>query len=819
MNKKLDKKIFRMVGIIAVILMLATPIAYAIQVPPELGGNREGDLNDLEKANVEYVIKNLREYAKRWEDMHNEKISKKINETADNIQKWLEGKGGKIQVTDEDSYPHVKNDNIIIPGYVINPYFVREGTSRFYPRRDNITIEDLPISKKGKFELKLDLMDALIHEKMHILYDNFKSKLAGTFEVWAWSRTADVKLDLKFVIRDKEEKDLMQENIDECLRRAEDYLEQAFRDKYNERFAHAPEPINLGTNNVNAYFTWAEGYTLFGLKTKDGEVTEVVAGGFDKPTMIWNISEKSFDAILIAENPIAESLAAYKRGEFVLKPLGLYHELVMHVDTYNQNIEKVPGIVKMLFGKERINAYIENGKEEIIGIVMQDAKVIEFKEGEVQNPTMRMYMDKGTIRKLMTDPPFALEALDKGKIRYEGIGITKQAKVFCVNAGIKIYSWFVGLLIQRPKMIVEDPTEDYILDHPFFEDYYKVEYTDSEVIPPALDIKKATMVRKADVYVLSIETRGDIEDMFRKYTTNVQFGIFIDTDRNGVSDFLIVSTEKLMGAVIKTPEFHLNSSAPLYARKNSLEMRISRDLVGDNFDWSAFSGFALPPGQPFLTSIPGVFIAPVVDSAYFDLSRSTLIESFILLGPVGPMVNTTAGKRCPPCKEALRDGDAGGPKDTKGNPINDWLMNLQKHDKLIVEFWGISTNSTKCSFDDFFAKRVFIDENGNGKQDKGERGGWIAKCPFERGWNEQSKIDRDGDGVPDQIEHTVTDLGKDDDKDGYIDVMIYKYRVNQNWIEITNKERDDKGRTKKERMVSFEPFKDPSDVPGKIPPS
>lgn len=190
-----------------------------------------------------------------------------------------------------------------------------------------------------------------------------------------------------------------------------------------------------GTHKINVHLSldYTEYYaTVMPVKiaTKDGKITSISEGSFPDSTMDLYISETKIIDILKAK-PIIDVT---------------YYELVPHVDTYNKNIEQVPGIVKMLFGKERINAYIKNGKEEIIGIIMQDAKIIEFGEGEIKNPTIKMYTDKGTIHRLMKDPSFALEALDKGQIKCEGIGITKQVKVFAIIMIIKIYTWFSGLL-------------------------------------------------------------------------------------------------------------------------------------------------------------------------------------------------------------------------------------------------------------------------------------------------------------------------------------------------------------------------------------
>jgi len=118
-------------------------------------------------------------------------------------------------------------------------------------------------------------------------------------------------------------------------------------------------------------------------------------------------------------------------------------------DIYNENLDEVPGIVKKLFGTERINLYITtiDRSKEVYGVQMQDAKIIEFQEGEISKPTMNLYATEDSIRDIMDsdDPVSAFqEAFAKGEITYKGVGIMNKVKLGVVTVAGKIYSFVKG---------------------------------------------------------------------------------------------------------------------------------------------------------------------------------------------------------------------------------------------------------------------------------------------------------------------------------------------------------------------------------------
>ena len=116
------------------------------------------------------------------------------------------------------------------------------------------------------------------------------------------------------------------------------------------------------------------------------------------------------------------------QGEF-------FNSLEGYVSDYNENLDSVPGLAKRMFANERVNFYIQkDGEEEIIGVATDhECAILEFVSGEIDEPTMRAYIDGHVIYELMDDFSVnrALEALQG--IRLEGVGFAKTIKVFFLN--------------------------------------------------------------------------------------------------------------------------------------------------------------------------------------------------------------------------------------------------------------------------------------------------------------------------------------------------------------------------------------------------
>ncbi len=131
------------------------------------------------------------------------------------------------------------------------------------------------------------------------------------------------------------------------------------------------------------------------------------------------------------------------------KESDLFEDLKQQVGIYNQNVDQIP-FVKSLIGEERINCDISlsDGNMLTIGIKTdKEAKVISIEKGEIQDPTVDAYTTENTVRNIMNsgDPVSAFQdALNTGKIKFEGVGLGNKIKVRTMDIAIKLYGFFKG---------------------------------------------------------------------------------------------------------------------------------------------------------------------------------------------------------------------------------------------------------------------------------------------------------------------------------------------------------------------------------------
>jgi len=126
----------------------------------------------------------------------------------------------------------------------------------------------------------------------------------------------------------------------------------------------------------------------------------------------------------------------------------LFEEIKPLVEVYNQNVENIP-VIKSFIGEERIHANISlnDGSALILAIMTdKDAKVVSFTKGEISDPTIRAYTDENTVRTIMNsgDPISAFQdALNKGAITFEGVGLGNKIKIGVMKAALKIVGFFM----------------------------------------------------------------------------------------------------------------------------------------------------------------------------------------------------------------------------------------------------------------------------------------------------------------------------------------------------------------------------------------
>lgn len=125
----------------------------------------------------------------------------------------------------------------------------------------------------------------------------------------------------------------------------------------------------------------------------------------------------------------------------------LFEILKGSVESYNKNLDKVPGAVKTIFGNERIDWSIALKDGTLrIGVLTKDGAVVEFKEGGISEPTIKLHSSEAAIRRILEsqDPLEEYQkALNSNEVSYEGVGAVKKVKLFFVGLAGKILGRFL----------------------------------------------------------------------------------------------------------------------------------------------------------------------------------------------------------------------------------------------------------------------------------------------------------------------------------------------------------------------------------------
>ncbi|RLG58109.1 MAG: hypothetical protein DRN95_04895, partial [Candidatus Hydrothermarchaeota archaeon] len=109
------------------------------------------------------------------------------------------------------------------------------------------------------------------------------------------------------------------------------------------------------------------------------------------------------------------------------------------MELYNSNLITLP-IVSKLFANERINIYIEGGDD--YSIVTSNKQIERVYGGPLEDQTVNIYTNQEIIEEINSGRLSITEALDEGKIRYEGVGFYNSLKFRIANFIFDIYSRF-----------------------------------------------------------------------------------------------------------------------------------------------------------------------------------------------------------------------------------------------------------------------------------------------------------------------------------------------------------------------------------------
>ncbi len=192
---------------------------------------------------------------------------------------------------------------------------------------------------------------------------------------------------------------------------------------------------------------------------------------------------------------------------------------------------------------------------------------------------------------------------------------------------------------------LDDERRDFMLDHPQYEKYFGVKYREA-AIPESLDIISATVSTTDKHYVFQVEVGGNIEKCIDKYKGAVQFQIAVDKDLDGGTDVNIVTTDQSGQAVVITAgkfeivvllkddgsaesarsiaNVQVLNKANVIVKKSTIKFQVSKEILGQSFNWHVFSGFAMPPAKPIPTIVPHLYYVPVVDMAKSELCNSIM---------------------------------------------------------------------------------------------------------------------------------------------------------------------------------------------------
>ena len=118
-----------------------------------------------------------------------------------------------------------------------------------------------------------------------------------------------------------------------------------------------------------------------------------------------------------------------------------YQKLQEKSDVYNQNVNKLPGIIKFLFGNEKINVELTGCQSNCdIGMQTSDGRIISLGQKPLPNPTINARMKEATLKKLLDSNDARTDfanALKSGEIEFSGVGILKKIKIGVIKQLLK----------------------------------------------------------------------------------------------------------------------------------------------------------------------------------------------------------------------------------------------------------------------------------------------------------------------------------------------------------------------------------------------
>ena len=127
-----------------------------------------------------------------------------------------------------------------------------------------------------------------------------------------------------------------------------------------------------------------------------------------------------------------------------------FTDLKGSVDRYNNNINKAPDLLKAMMGNERINMTIllSNGSVIAWGLVTENAKIVKYNLGGIDNPTIEEYASENAINDVLTAKDAAAafnKAKSDGLIRIEGETPLDKIKVAAMLSSGDAIRYYFGM--------------------------------------------------------------------------------------------------------------------------------------------------------------------------------------------------------------------------------------------------------------------------------------------------------------------------------------------------------------------------------------
>jgi hypothetical protein len=360
----------------------------------------------------------------------------------------------------------------------------------------------------------------------------------------------------------------------------------------------------------------------------------------------------------------------------------------------------------------------------------------------------------------------------------------------------------------------EDPAGDFLLDQPLFEESFDATGAFERArIPSALDMRTILVGPEGESAMFQILTASSenggptLRELLTDGRHTAQVGILIDSDRNGLSDYLVTTTAAGERGLLVTRTVNERvADIDIRLGESELTLFVPLDVIGERFEWVAFTGYTPIEDAYFRTSLEELFFLPVVD-AYHPGDVPSHVGFSTTYSGTGKQcfVTTNSYSSCP----------------AQGNPTLVQVPNSSYQGVLLYDvrcngrgydFWCLSQS--------FFGKHVY----------DGAQEGWIAKCPYPAGCNSEHRWDQNADGLVDKVIHTVFDSDGncginpggphiDADADGKLDSMVHTYLYSSNQVTSCNRNRDyaTNAVVSQDCRQPQAPYANPGMVPGSLP--